>query len=184
MDASVFGRGAGEGFGVHVLTGPIFVCGAEPGDVLEVKILEMAPRPSGNPAYAGKTFGSNAAAWWGFHYNDMIEEPKPREVIIIYEIDSTGARDWAQAVYNYRWVPQTDPFGVVHEMISGTRPVARPRCLGDRTARRHAVVPVGRGPWSAHHGARRRRHAGPPDRACTTRRGIHGVLRATRRRRG
>ena len=117
MDASVHGRGAGEGFGVHVLTGPVFVCGAEPGDVLEVRILDMAPRPSGNPEQEGKTFGSNAAAWWGFHYNDMIEEPKPREVITIYEIDSTGGRDWAKALYNYRWVPQTDPNGVVHEII-------------------------------------------------------------------
>ena len=117
MDASVYGRGAGEGFGVHILTGPIFVCGAEPGDVLEVEILDVAPRPSGNPAYAGKTFGSNAAAWWGFHYNDMIEEPKPREVITIYEVDTSGARDWASAVYNYRWVPQTDPAGVVHDII-------------------------------------------------------------------
>ncbi|WP_340117144.1 acetamidase/formamidase family protein [Pelagibius sp. 7325] len=117
MDASVYGRGAGEGFGVHVLTGPVFVCGAEPGDVLEVRILDMYPRPSANPEHKGKTFGSNAAAWWGFHYNDMIEEPKPREVITIYEIDSTGERDWAKAVYNYRWVPQTDPNGVRHEMI-------------------------------------------------------------------
>lgn len=117
IDASALGRGAGEGFGVHILTGPIFVCGAEPGDVLEVKILDLAPRPSANPDYAGKTFGSNAAAWWGFHYNDMIEDPKPREVITIYEVDATGARDWARAVYNYRWVPQTDPYGVVHEII-------------------------------------------------------------------
>jgi acetamidase/formamidase len=62
MDASIKGRGAGEGFGVHVLTGPVYVCGAEPGDVLEVKILDMYPRPSGNPKYKGKTFGSNAAA--------------------------------------------------------------------------------------------------------------------------
>ena len=117
IDASALGRGAGEGFGVHILTGPIHVCGAEPGDVLEVKILDLAPRPSGNPDYPGKTFGSNAAAWWGFHYNDMIEEPKPREVITIYEVDATGEEDWAKAVYNYRWVPQTDPYGVVHEII-------------------------------------------------------------------
>ncbi len=116
-DASVMGRGAGEGFGVHILTGPVYVCGAEPGDVLEVRILDLVPRPSGNPDYAGKTFGSNAAAWWGFHYNDLIEEPKPREVITIYEIDATGARDWARAVYSYRWTPQTDPDGVVHETI-------------------------------------------------------------------
>ena len=117
MDASVYGRGAGEGFGVHILTGPVYVCGAEPGDVLEVRILDMAPRPSGNPEYAGKTFGSNAAAWWGFHYNDMIEEPKGREVITIFEIDPSGERIWANAVYKFQWTPQTDPFGVVHETI-------------------------------------------------------------------
>ena len=117
VDTSVYGRGAGEGFGVHILTGPVYVCGAEPGDVLEVKILDMTPRPSANSKYVGKTFGSNAAAWWGYHYNDLIEEPKPREVITIYEIDSTGNRDWAKAVYNYQWVPQTDPNGVVHELI-------------------------------------------------------------------
>ncbi|MDJ0701891.1 MAG: acetamidase/formamidase family protein [Leptolyngbyaceae cyanobacterium MO_188.B28] len=117
IDASVFGRGAGEGFGVHILTGPIFINGAEPGDVLEVQILDVALRPSGNPQYRGKTFGSNAAAWWGYHYNDMIEEPKPREVITIYEVDATGEENWAKAVYNYRWVPQTDPYGVIHKTI-------------------------------------------------------------------
>ncbi|NEV03271.1 acetamidase/formamidase family protein, partial [Bradyrhizobium uaiense] len=57
MDASLFGRGAGEGFGVHICTGPIHVCGAEPGDVLEVQILDIWPRPSANPAFAGKSFG-------------------------------------------------------------------------------------------------------------------------------
>jgi acetamidase/formamidase len=117
MDASIHGRGAGEGFGVHILTGPIHVCGAAPGDILEVRILDMKPRPSGNPEFAGKTFGSNAAAWWGYHYGDMIEDPKPREVITIYEIDATGQRDWAKAIYSYQWTPQTDPFGVVHKKI-------------------------------------------------------------------
>ena len=116
-DPAVYENGSGQGFGVHILTGPIYVNDAEPGDILEVKILDVAPRPSGNPEYAGKTFGSNAAAWWGFHYNDMIEEPKPREVITIYELDTTEETDYATAIYNYRWVPQTDPFGVVHETI-------------------------------------------------------------------
>ncbi len=117
LDASVYGRGAGEGFGVHILTGPIYVCGADRGDVLEVRILDVKPRPSGNPAYRGKSFGSNAAAWWGFHYNDLIEDPKPREVITIYEVDTAGDKSWAKAIYNFRWVPQTDPFGVVHKII-------------------------------------------------------------------
>jgi hypothetical protein len=49
----------------------------------------VVPRPSANPQYKGKSFGSNAAAWWGFHYNDLIEEPKKREIITIYEVDAT-----------------------------------------------------------------------------------------------
>lgn len=117
MDASMFGRGAGEGLGVHICTGPVYVNGAEPGDVLEVRIIDIVPRPSGNPKYPGKTFGSNAAAWWGFHFNDLLTEPKDREVITIYEVDATGQRNWAKAVYNFQWTPQTDPFGVVHKTI-------------------------------------------------------------------
>jgi len=54
----------GSGDGVHVLTGPIYVEGAEPGDILAVEILGLRPRL--NPE--GRTFGVNAAAWWGFHY--------------------------------------------------------------------------------------------------------------------
>src|SRR5437763_13045032 len=117
MKPTLFGRGAGEGLGVHICTGPVFVKGAEPGDVLEVRILDVRPRPSANPTHAGKSFGSNAAAWWGFHYKELLTEPKPREVITIYEIDTSGQRNWAQAVYNFRWTPQTDPFGVVHKTI-------------------------------------------------------------------
>jgi acetamidase/formamidase len=117
MDASLFGRGAGEGLGVHICTGPVHIRGAEPGDVLELRIIDVVPRPGANPQYPGKSFGSNAAAWWGFHYKDLITEPKPREVITIYEIDTQGERNWAKAVYNFRWTPQTDPFGVVHKTI-------------------------------------------------------------------
>ena len=117
IDGKLLGRGAGEGFEVHICTGPVYIRGAEPGDILEVRIIDVKPRPCGNPAYAGKSFGSNAAAWWGFHYKELITEPKPREVITIYEIDTSGQRNWAQAVYNFRWTPQTDPFGVVHKTI-------------------------------------------------------------------
>jgi acetamidase/formamidase len=117
LDASVHGRGAGEGFGVHICTGPVALKGAMPGDVIEVRILDVKPRQCCNPAYNGKAFGSNAAAWWGFHYQDLLTEPKPREVITIYEIDAAGDRSWARAVYNFRWVPQTDPYGVRHDII-------------------------------------------------------------------
>jgi acetamidase/formamidase/AraC-like DNA-binding protein len=120
IDASIYGRGAGEGFGVHICTGPIAIRGAEPGDVLEVKILGVHPRPCANPLFAGRAFGSNAAAWWGFHYRELLTEPKPREVVTIYELDAKlpdAGPAYARAVYNYRWTPQRDPFGVVHTTI-------------------------------------------------------------------
>jgi len=59
------GREGGRGWRPeyeHICTGPVRVKGAEPGDILEVRIVDAVPRPSGNPAYQGKTFGSNAAA--------------------------------------------------------------------------------------------------------------------------
>jgi acetamidase/formamidase len=117
MKPTLFGRGAGEGLGVHICTGPVFVKDAEPGDILEVRILDVKPRPCANPAFAGKAFGSNAAAWWGFHYKELLTEPKPREVITIYEIDARAEKSFATAVYNFQWTPQTDPFGVVHKTI-------------------------------------------------------------------
>jgi acetamidase/formamidase len=117
MQPTLFGRGAGEGLGVHICTGPVAVRGAMPGDILEVRIVDVKPRPCANPLYKGKAFGSNAAAWWGFHYKLLETDPKPREVITIYEIDATGERNWAKGVYNFQWTPQTDPFGVVHKII-------------------------------------------------------------------
>jgi acetamidase/formamidase len=114
---TLFGRGSGEGLGVHICTGPIYVRDAEPGDVLEVRILDVKPRPCANPTYVGRSFGSNAAAWWGFHYKELLTDPKPREVITIYAIDTAGERNWATALYNFRWTPQTDPYGVVHKTI-------------------------------------------------------------------
>ncbi len=111
-----FLRGAGEGLGVHLLTGPVAVEGAEPGDILEVRVLDVKPRPACKACYAGRCFGSNVAANWGFHYGDLIEEPKPREVVTIFELDTQGD-PFAKAVYNYVWTPQTDPDGIVHATI-------------------------------------------------------------------
>ena len=54
------------------------------------------------------------AAWWGYHYGELNEEPKPRETVTIYEIFADGGEGYAQALYAYRWSPQVDPFGVLH----------------------------------------------------------------------
>ena len=59
-------RGAtGAGDGVHILTGPIAVEGAMPGDVIAVTINDLRPRVNPN---TGKTYGINAAAWWGYNF--------------------------------------------------------------------------------------------------------------------
>ena len=115
IDASIYGRGAGEGFGVHICTGPISIKDAEPGDVIEVRINSLTPRLSQSPGYEGRAFGSSVAAWWGYHYNELLQEPNPRENITIYEIFADEHEGHAEALYSYRWQPQTDPFGVVHK---------------------------------------------------------------------
>lgn len=94
-------RGAtGNGDGVHIMTGPIYVCGAEPGDVLQVDILDLKPRK--NPR-TGKAYGSNAAARWGYQYRTPFKSGGRREVATIYEIveDEEGA---AYAVPDYQFI--------------------------------------------------------------------------------
>lgn len=56
-DQNVYMRGkSGSGDGVHVMTGPVYVCGSEPGDVLQIDILDLKPRA--NPS-TGKTYGTH-----------------------------------------------------------------------------------------------------------------------------
>lgn len=129
MDAP---NGAGGGEGVHILTGPIFVRGAQPGDILEVRILDMYPRPCANPDYKNRAFGTNLAAWWGYQYHDLVEQPNPREVVTIYEVDATGSRDWARPVYNYRWGPFTDPNGILHKIYDYPGLVVDPKSYNPR----------------------------------------------------
>ena len=72
--------------GVHIMTGPIFVEGARPGDMLEVRYLSMTPRCA---------YGSNLAANWGYLYKEFGE----KERVTIYQLDA-GAQT-ASALYAY-----------------------------------------------------------------------------------
>jgi acetamidase/formamidase len=72
--------------GVHVMTGPIFVEGARPGDMLEVRYFEMTPR---------LLYGSNLAANWGYLYKEFDE----KERVTIYSIDTNS--NLAEAVFAY-----------------------------------------------------------------------------------
>lgn len=72
--------------GVHIMTGPIFVEDAKPGDVLEVRYLRMVPR---------NNYGSNLAANWGYLYKEFGE----KERVTIYELDQNT--NTASALYAY-----------------------------------------------------------------------------------
>jgi acetamidase/formamidase/AraC-like DNA-binding protein len=148
MDASVFGRGAGEGFGVHICTGPVAVKDAQPGDVLEVRILDIVPRPSRAPNHAGHVFGSSVAAWWGYHYNELLTGAKPREAVTIYEIFTEDPAPHARALYSYRWEPQTDPSGIVHATYDYPGVPVAPGSV----KRRHGVLDGIRIPLRPHFG--------------------------------
>jgi acetamidase/formamidase len=72
--------------GVHIMTGPIRVEGARPGDVLEVRYLQMTPR---------LRYGSNLAAHWGHLYKEFDE----KERVTIYRLDQ--GTQTAEAVFAY-----------------------------------------------------------------------------------
>lgn len=72
--------------GVHILTGPIYIEGAAPGDMLEVRYFQMTPRCN---------YGSNLAANWGYLYQEFGE----KERVTIYELHPNS--NWASALYAY-----------------------------------------------------------------------------------
>ena len=72
--------------GVHIMTGPIHIDGAQPGDMLEVRYLAMTPR---------LLYGSNLAANWGYLYKEFQE----KERVTIYAIDPVN--NLAEAVFGY-----------------------------------------------------------------------------------
>jgi acetamidase/formamidase len=72
--------------GVHIMTGPIYVEGAKPGDVLEVRYLQMTPRFN---------YGANLAANWGYLYKEFNET----ERVTIYKLDENSNN--ASAVFAY-----------------------------------------------------------------------------------
>ncbi|PZA11552.1 AraC family transcriptional regulator [Rhodopseudomonas palustris] len=148
VDASIYGRGAGEGFGVHICTGPVAVKDAQPGDVLEIRILDIVPRASRNPDFKGRVFGSSVAAWWGYHYKEFLAEQHAHEAVTIYEIHHDADAPYARALYSYRWEPQTDPFGTVHATYDYPGVPVQPSSV----RRRHDVLDGLRIPLRPHFG--------------------------------
>ena len=127
--------------GVHIMTGPVFVKNAQPGDMLEVRYLSMTPRCR---------YGSNLAANWGYLYKEFDE----RERVTIYELDADATTAGALYAYDFPGkylVPGTIthcPACDRQEALRGVRVPARPH-LGTAgvamdVAGRVSTIPPGR----------------------------------------
>ncbi|MEZ0051768.1 acetamidase/formamidase [Mycobacterium sp. MAA66] len=108
----VFDEVADRGPGPHILTGPIAVAGARPGDVLQVDILEATAR---------LPYGSNLAAHWGHLYDEL-----PVERVTIYELDTDALL--GRALFGYDWTatPLADQPGTVVAVSAASRASALP----------------------------------------------------------
>lgn len=102
MDAgvkAVYDKVLDRGPGVHIMTGPIAVKGAEPGDTLMVRILKTQPR---------LPYGSNIAAHWGYLYNTF-----KKERITIYKLDFEANLAHPDFAYDFKGRPLYDKPGFV-----------------------------------------------------------------------
>lgn len=97
--------------GVHILTGPIFVDDARPGDMLEVRYLQMTPRCN---------YGSNLAANWGYLYQEFGQ----KERVTIYELDPNA--NLARALYAYDFPGRYDVPGTITHCAACDRAPALP----------------------------------------------------------
>ena len=126
--------------GVHIMTGPVFVEGAMPGDILEVRYLRMTPRCA---------YGSNLAANWGYLYKEFGE----KERVTIYQLDPNY--EHAQALYAYDFPGvYTTPGTITHcpvcdrqPALKGVRVPARPHLgtagVAPDVAGRVSTIPPG-----------------------------------------
>ncbi|MDZ7733246.1 MAG: acetamidase/formamidase family protein [Acidimicrobiia bacterium] len=96
--------------GVHIMTGPIHLNGAEPGDRLVVEILSTRPR---------LRHGSNCAANW-----ELLDDRFGKERITVYELADAGAfGDTARPLFGFDFTARSlyDLPGAISEPDPATR---------------------------------------------------------------
>ena len=116
--------------GVHVLSGPIAVQGAQPGDLLVVDILDVGPIPQ-------EDSGPLSGQGWGYtgvfatqNGGGFLTEQFPDAYKVIW--DFTGG------VATSRHVPDVSFVGIVHPGLMGTAPSHQ--LLGKWNAREQALI--------------------------------------------
>ncbi len=102
MDAgveAVYDRVQERGPGPHILTGPIAIEGARPGDVLQVDILRAEPR---------LPYGANVSGHWG-HLYDVFQ----KERVTVFELDPVALLARALFAYDWKTTPLYDQPGTI-----------------------------------------------------------------------
>jgi acetamidase/formamidase len=97
--AAVYDEVQDRGPGPHILTGPIAVEGARPGDVLQVDILSAEPR---------LPYGANVAGHWGHLYDVFAKER-----VTIFALDPVALRARALFAYDWSTTPLYDQPGTI-----------------------------------------------------------------------
>lgn len=92
---------AERGPGSHIITGPIYIEDAAPGDVLECRVLDLHPR---------LPFGSNLTASWG----RLSEDFDGDEYVTIYRVDE--ATETAEAVFQYEYPDEYTQAGTITDL--------------------------------------------------------------------
>ncbi|KAK9814409.1 hypothetical protein WJX72_005468 [[Myrmecia] bisecta] len=97
-------RGPTGTTGGHWMNGPVYVCGAEPGDVLQVDILDLIPRP--NPGANNRSVGVTTAfsiGWWARVGYITPGYKTDRNAAVVYEAikDADGRPQYWEPLYTY-----------------------------------------------------------------------------------
>ncbi len=99
-----------EGRSGHVITGPIYVEGAEPGDMLEVQILDLETRvPWGVNSTSGRG-GVFSSSYPGAREDDLeIELPRAQHLIRTGEVDGRAVAFFSETIH----VPMAPFMGIM-----------------------------------------------------------------------
>ncbi|HLI56998.1 MAG TPA: acetamidase/formamidase family protein, partial [Actinomycetota bacterium] len=139
--AALFEQVTDRGPGPHILTGPIAVEGAAPGDVLEVRILSIEPRLD---------YGSNLAAHWGHLYRDF-----GKERVTIWAIDRPSMTARAEFAFDWKTTPLANAPGTIvvpgsvprepslADVVVPLRPHLGTMGVAPATPGRHSSIPPG-----------------------------------------
>jgi formamidase len=99
--------------GVHVLSGPIAVEGAEPGDLLIVDILDVGPCPEDSGPLSGQGWGYTGV-FPTENGGGFLTEQFPDAYKVIWDFNG--------GVASSRHVPECSYVGIVHPGLMGTAP--------------------------------------------------------------